>query len=164
MVKIHSSSLESSMNISAIGVSTPYQLVYQTSTACLSFSLSTGKEVKKKGEKDSSVSSQTHILSLFLSAFLSLGGGVIHTPLSLVMVDWEEKWMTGCASSLCSWWLVRFLSNRRVFSSLRCSSLWHGSLQAPQSCSTSSHCNQNCIPFPCVYSTQSIPSTQTVSR
>ncbi|XP_059114206.1 uncharacterized protein C3orf20 homolog [Peromyscus eremicus] len=39
---------ESSTNISAIGVSTPYQLVYQTSTACLSFSLSTGKEVKKK--------------------------------------------------------------------------------------------------------------------
>ncbi|KAL6063652.1 hypothetical protein STEG23_010657, partial [Scotinomys teguina] len=39
---------ESSLNISAMGVSTPYQLVYQTSTACLSFSLSTGKEGKKK--------------------------------------------------------------------------------------------------------------------
>lgn len=48
--KIHSSSLESPMNISAMGVNTPYQLVYQTSTACLSFSLSTGKEAKKKGE------------------------------------------------------------------------------------------------------------------
>ncbi|XP_076796245.1 uncharacterized protein C3orf20 homolog [Arvicanthis niloticus] len=39
---------ESSMNISAMGVNTPYQLVYQTSTACLSFSLSTGKESRKK--------------------------------------------------------------------------------------------------------------------
>ncbi|XP_029412965.1 uncharacterized protein C3orf20 homolog [Nannospalax galili] len=39
---------ESPMNISAMGVNSPYQLVYQTSTACLSFSLSTGKEVKKK--------------------------------------------------------------------------------------------------------------------
>ncbi|XP_040594236.1 uncharacterized protein C3orf20 homolog isoform X2 [Mesocricetus auratus] len=39
---------ESPMNISAMGVNTPYQLVYQTSTACLSFSLSTGKEAKKK--------------------------------------------------------------------------------------------------------------------
>ncbi|KAL1790472.1 hypothetical protein HispidOSU_017475 [Sigmodon hispidus] len=43
---------ESPMNISAMGVNTPYQLVYQTSTACLSFSLSTGKEVKKKGDKE----------------------------------------------------------------------------------------------------------------
>ncbi|CAH7169621.1 4930590J08Rik [Phodopus roborovskii] len=42
---------ESPMNISAMGVNTPYQLVYQTSTACLSFSLSTGKEAKKKGKK-----------------------------------------------------------------------------------------------------------------
>ncbi|XP_038173852.1 uncharacterized protein C3orf20 homolog [Arvicola amphibius] len=39
---------DSPMNISAMGVNTPYQLVYQTSTACLSFSLSTGKEGKKK--------------------------------------------------------------------------------------------------------------------
>ncbi|XP_003495243.1 uncharacterized protein C3orf20 homolog isoform X1 [Cricetulus griseus] len=39
---------ESPMNISAMGVNTPYQLVYQTSTACLSFSLATGKESKKK--------------------------------------------------------------------------------------------------------------------
>ncbi|XP_028628930.1 uncharacterized protein C3orf20 homolog [Grammomys surdaster] len=39
---------ESSMNVSAMGVNTPYQLVYQTSTACLSFSLSTGKESRKK--------------------------------------------------------------------------------------------------------------------
>uniref|UniRef100_A0A8C6GTH1 RIKEN cDNA 4930590J08 gene n=1 Tax=Mus spicilegus TaxID=10103 RepID=A0A8C6GTH1_MUSSI len=39
---------ESSMNISAMGVNTPYQLVYQTSTACLSFSLCTGKESRKK--------------------------------------------------------------------------------------------------------------------
>uniref|UniRef100_A0A8C2MFM3 RIKEN cDNA 4930590J08 gene n=1 Tax=Cricetulus griseus TaxID=10029 RepID=A0A8C2MFM3_CRIGR len=42
---------ESPMNISAMGVNTPYQLVYQTSTACLSFSLATGKESKKKGKK-----------------------------------------------------------------------------------------------------------------
>ncbi|XP_074260202.1 uncharacterized protein C3orf20 homolog isoform X2 [Saimiri boliviensis] len=35
-------------NMSAIGVNSPYQLIYQSSTACLSFSLSTGKEVKKK--------------------------------------------------------------------------------------------------------------------
>ncbi|CAO2605953.1 Uncharacterized protein C3orf20 homolog [Lemmus lemmus] len=39
---------DSPMNISAMGVNTPYQLIYQTSTACLSFSLSTGKESKKK--------------------------------------------------------------------------------------------------------------------
>ncbi|KAM5279657.1 uncharacterized protein C3orf20 homolog [Ctenodactylus gundi] len=39
---------ESPMNISAMGVNSPYQLIYQSSTACLSFSLSTGKEVKKK--------------------------------------------------------------------------------------------------------------------
>ncbi|XP_057641396.1 uncharacterized protein C3orf20 homolog [Chionomys nivalis] len=39
---------DSPMNISAMGVNTPYQLVYQNSTACLSFSLSTGKEGKKK--------------------------------------------------------------------------------------------------------------------
>nr|XP_035129642.1 uncharacterized protein C3orf20 homolog isoform X1 [Callithrix jacchus]XP_035129643.1 uncharacterized protein C3orf20 homolog isoform X1 [Callithrix jacchus]XP_035129644.1 uncharacterized protein C3orf20 homolog isoform X1 [Callithrix jacchus]XP_054101936.1 uncharacterized protein C3orf20 homolog isoform X1 [Callithrix jacchus]XP_054101937.1 uncharacterized protein C3orf20 homolog isoform X1 [Callithrix jacchus]XP_054101939.1 uncharacterized protein C3orf20 homolog isoform X1 [Callithrix ja len=35
-------------NMSTIGVNSPYQLIYQSSTACLSFSLSTGKEVKKK--------------------------------------------------------------------------------------------------------------------
>ena len=54
------------MNISAMGVNTPYQLVYQTSTACLSFSLSTVKEGKKKGEKGNNVFSQTHTLSLCL--------------------------------------------------------------------------------------------------
>ncbi|KAH0517499.1 hypothetical protein LTLLF_120690 [Microtus ochrogaster] len=42
---------DSPMNISAMGVNTPYQLFYQNSTACLSFSLSTGKEGKKKGKK-----------------------------------------------------------------------------------------------------------------
>uniref|UniRef100_H0V8K4 Chromosome 3 open reading frame 20 n=1 Tax=Cavia porcellus TaxID=10141 RepID=H0V8K4_CAVPO len=39
---------ESSMDISAMGVNSPYQLIYQSSTACLSFSLSTGKDTKKK--------------------------------------------------------------------------------------------------------------------
>ncbi|XP_031238459.1 uncharacterized protein C3orf20 homolog isoform X2 [Mastomys coucha] len=39
---------ESPMSISTMGVNTPYQLVYQTSAACLSFSLSTGKESRKK--------------------------------------------------------------------------------------------------------------------
>nr|XP_011732781.1 uncharacterized protein C3orf20 homolog isoform X3 [Macaca nemestrina] len=39
---------ESLANISAIGVNSPYQLIYHSSTACLSFSLSTGKEAKKK--------------------------------------------------------------------------------------------------------------------
>ncbi|XP_032761974.1 uncharacterized protein C3orf20 homolog isoform X2 [Rattus rattus] len=39
---------ESPMNISAMGVNTPYQLVFQASTACLSFSLSTGKESRKR--------------------------------------------------------------------------------------------------------------------
>lgn len=42
---------ESPMNISAMGVNTPYQLVFQASTACLSFSLSTGKESRKRGEE-----------------------------------------------------------------------------------------------------------------
>lgn len=64
----------------------PYQLVYQTSTACLSFSFSTGKEGKKKGEKENSVFSQTHTL---LCACFS-GGESTHPP-SLMMVDWEEK-------------------------------------------------------------------------
>uniref|UniRef100_A0A8C0ZQM6 FAM194 C-terminal domain-containing protein n=1 Tax=Castor canadensis TaxID=51338 RepID=A0A8C0ZQM6_CASCN len=41
---------ESPMNMSVMGVNSPYQLIYQSSTACLSFSLSTGKEVKKKGK------------------------------------------------------------------------------------------------------------------
>lgn len=74
------------MNISAMGVNTPYQLVYQNSTACLSFSLSTGKEGKKKGEKGNSVFSQTHTL---LCACFS--GGESPHPLSLMMVHWEEK-------------------------------------------------------------------------
>uniref|UniRef100_A0A8C6BPM7 FAM194 C-terminal domain-containing protein n=1 Tax=Monodon monoceros TaxID=40151 RepID=A0A8C6BPM7_MONMO len=38
----------SSTNIPAMGVNSPYQLVYESSTGCLSFSLSTGREVKKK--------------------------------------------------------------------------------------------------------------------
>uniref|UniRef100_A0A8C5ZBU2 Chromosome 3 open reading frame 20 n=1 Tax=Marmota marmota marmota TaxID=9994 RepID=A0A8C5ZBU2_MARMA len=46
---------ESLTNMSAMGVNSPYQLIYQSSTACLSFSLSTGKEIKKKTE-DSSMS------------------------------------------------------------------------------------------------------------
>lgn len=36
------------MNIAAVGVNSPYQLIYEASTGCLSFSLSTGKEIKKK--------------------------------------------------------------------------------------------------------------------
>ncbi|XP_060239739.1 uncharacterized protein C3orf20 homolog [Meriones unguiculatus] len=43
-------SKESAMNMSTMGVNTPYQLIYQSSTGCLSFSLSTGKEGKKKGK------------------------------------------------------------------------------------------------------------------
>ncbi|XP_058534374.1 uncharacterized protein C3orf20 isoform X2 [Ochotona princeps] len=39
---------ESPRNFSTIGVNSPYQLTYQPSTACLSFSLSTGKSTKKK--------------------------------------------------------------------------------------------------------------------
>ncbi|XP_039693299.1 uncharacterized protein C3orf20 homolog [Pteropus medius] len=42
---------ESLMNIAAVGVNSPYQLIYEASTGCLSFSLSTGKEVKKKAGK-----------------------------------------------------------------------------------------------------------------
>ncbi|XP_059017820.1 uncharacterized protein C3orf20 homolog isoform X2 [Mustela lutreola] len=39
---------DSFMNTPAMGVNMPYQLVYESSTGCLSFSLSTGREVKKK--------------------------------------------------------------------------------------------------------------------
>ncbi|XP_032697374.1 uncharacterized protein C3orf20 homolog isoform X4 [Lontra canadensis] len=39
---------DSFMDTPAMGVNTPYQLVYESSTGCLSFSLSTGREVKKK--------------------------------------------------------------------------------------------------------------------
>uniref|UniRef100_A0A8C9PZ95 Chromosome 3 open reading frame 20 n=1 Tax=Spermophilus dauricus TaxID=99837 RepID=A0A8C9PZ95_SPEDA len=47
---------ESLTSMSAMGVNSPYQLIYQSSTACLSFSLSTGKETKKKtGGEDSSM-------------------------------------------------------------------------------------------------------------
>ncbi|XP_048953546.1 uncharacterized protein C3orf20 homolog isoform X6 [Canis lupus dingo] len=42
---------DSSMNTPAIGVNSPYQLVYESSTGCLSFSLSTGRDVKKKTGK-----------------------------------------------------------------------------------------------------------------
>ncbi|XP_040850832.1 uncharacterized protein C3orf20-like [Ochotona curzoniae] len=46
---------ESPRNFSTIGVNSPYQLTYQPSTACLSFSLSTGKSTKKKIGKSRSV-------------------------------------------------------------------------------------------------------------
>ncbi|XP_023564516.1 uncharacterized protein C3orf20, partial [Octodon degus] len=36
------------INISVTGLNSPYQLIYRSSTNCLSFSLSTGKETKKK--------------------------------------------------------------------------------------------------------------------
>ncbi|XP_048212278.1 uncharacterized protein C3orf20 homolog [Perognathus longimembris pacificus] len=39
---------ESLVSIPVMGVNSPYQLVYQSSTACLSFSLSTVKETRKK--------------------------------------------------------------------------------------------------------------------
>ncbi|KAF6312546.1 hypothetical protein mRhiFer1_001868 [Rhinolophus ferrumequinum] len=42
---------ESFMTPSAVGVNSPYQLIYEASTGCLSFSLSTGKEAKKKAGK-----------------------------------------------------------------------------------------------------------------
>ena len=36
-----------------MGVNSPYQLVYEASSGCLSFSLSTGKDFKKKtGNRD----------------------------------------------------------------------------------------------------------------
>ncbi|KAM5313397.1 uncharacterized protein C3orf20 homolog [Glossophaga mutica] len=44
-------SKESFTSISAIGVNSPYQLVYESSTGCLSFSLSTGRETKRKTGK-----------------------------------------------------------------------------------------------------------------
>ncbi|XP_024412141.2 uncharacterized protein C3orf20 homolog [Desmodus rotundus] len=44
-------SKESFMSISAMGVNSPYQLIYESSTGCLSFSLSTGREAKKKAGK-----------------------------------------------------------------------------------------------------------------
>uniref|UniRef100_A0A8C6MNC1 Chromosome 3 open reading frame 20 n=1 Tax=Moschus moschiferus TaxID=68415 RepID=A0A8C6MNC1_MOSMO len=42
---------DSFTNIPAMGVNSPYQLVYEASTGCLSFSLSTGREFKKKTGK-----------------------------------------------------------------------------------------------------------------
>ncbi|XP_069353810.1 uncharacterized protein C3orf20 homolog [Eulemur rufifrons] len=42
---------ESALSISAVGVNSPYQLTYEASAACLSFSLSTGKDGKKKAGK-----------------------------------------------------------------------------------------------------------------
>ncbi|XP_054585831.1 uncharacterized protein C3orf20 homolog isoform X2 [Eptesicus fuscus] len=39
------------MSTSIMGVNSPYQLIYEASTGCLSFSLSTGREVKKKAGK-----------------------------------------------------------------------------------------------------------------
>nr|KAF6419998.1 hypothetical protein HJG59_001868 [Molossus molossus] len=39
---------ESFMSISAMGVNSPYQLIYEASTGCLSFSLSTGRDAKRK--------------------------------------------------------------------------------------------------------------------
>ncbi|XP_036907147.1 uncharacterized protein C3orf20 homolog [Sturnira hondurensis] len=41
-------SKESFVSISAMGVNSPYQLIYESSTGCLSFSLSTGREPKRK--------------------------------------------------------------------------------------------------------------------
>ncbi|MBV94688.1 Uncharacterized protein C3orf20, partial [Eschrichtius robustus] len=46
---------DSSTTIPAMGVNSPYQLVYESSTGCLSFSLSTGREVKKKTGKPKNV-------------------------------------------------------------------------------------------------------------
>ncbi|XP_007948789.2 uncharacterized protein C3orf20 homolog [Orycteropus afer afer] len=46
-------------NISAMGVNSPYQLIYQSSTGCLSFSLSTLKEGKKKTGKSKTVDDLT---------------------------------------------------------------------------------------------------------
>ncbi|KAM5231853.1 uncharacterized protein C3orf20 homolog [Hipposideros larvatus] len=48
---VRSMGKEPIMNISAMGVNSPYQLIYEASTGCLSFSLSTGKEAKKKAGK-----------------------------------------------------------------------------------------------------------------
>ncbi|XP_037379471.1 uncharacterized protein C3orf20 homolog isoform X2 [Talpa occidentalis] len=42
---------ESLMNMSAMGVNSPYQLIYESTTSCLSFSLSTTKDMKKKSGK-----------------------------------------------------------------------------------------------------------------
>ncbi|XP_040103199.1 uncharacterized protein C3orf20 homolog [Oryx dammah] len=42
---------DSFTSIPAMGVNSPYQLVYEASTGCLSFSLSTGREFKKKTGK-----------------------------------------------------------------------------------------------------------------
>ncbi|XP_066207337.1 uncharacterized protein C3orf20 homolog [Saccopteryx leptura] len=42
---------DSFTGISAVGVNSPYQLTYEASTNCLSFSLSTGKDIKKKAGK-----------------------------------------------------------------------------------------------------------------
>ncbi|GAB5568311.1 uncharacterized protein C3orf20 homolog isoform X4 [Prionailurus iriomotensis] len=39
---------DSSVSTPTMGVNSPYQLVYESSTGCLSFCLSTGREVKKK--------------------------------------------------------------------------------------------------------------------
>ncbi|XP_014586879.3 uncharacterized protein C3orf20 homolog isoform X1 [Equus caballus] len=50
---------ESPINISAIGVDSPYQLIYEPATGCLSFSLSTGREVKKKTGKLKNVEEPT---------------------------------------------------------------------------------------------------------
>uniref|UniRef100_A0A671FGE3 Chromosome 3 open reading frame 20 n=1 Tax=Rhinolophus ferrumequinum TaxID=59479 RepID=A0A671FGE3_RHIFE len=48
---------ESFMTPSAVGVNSPYQLIYEASTGCLSFSLSTGKEAKKKAGNQITTSS-----------------------------------------------------------------------------------------------------------
>ncbi|XP_045668366.1 uncharacterized protein C3orf20 homolog [Ursus americanus] len=52
---------DSFMNTPAMGVNTPYQLVYESSTGCLSFSLSTGKEVKKKTGKSKNLEDITMV-------------------------------------------------------------------------------------------------------
>ncbi|XP_051708533.1 uncharacterized protein C3orf20 [Oryctolagus cuniculus] len=61
---------DSPVNYSAIGVNSPYQLTYQPSTACLSFSLSTGKETKKKIGKSKALQ----------DVFTSLPQGVVASP------------------------------------------------------------------------------------
>ncbi|XP_045390086.1 LOW QUALITY PROTEIN: uncharacterized protein C3orf20 homolog [Lemur catta] len=50
---------ESALDISVVGVNSPYQLMYEASTACLSFSLSTGKDGKKKAGKSKAMDDVT---------------------------------------------------------------------------------------------------------
>ncbi|XP_022262053.1 uncharacterized protein C3orf20 homolog isoform X7 [Canis lupus baileyi] len=63
---------DSSMNTPAIGVNSPYQLVYESSTGCLSFSLSTGRDVKKKTD----TGGKSKILEDITIAPLQRGAGI----------------------------------------------------------------------------------------